>query len=170
MQGIRRQGRAFALQLLYQVEQTRQSDEESLGRFWLTVDASAKAREFALELVRAALKHQAEIDKRLTANLENWKLSRLSVIVRNVLRLGVCEMLYGEKTPHPVVINEAVELTREFMDEESVPFVNKVLEKCWLAGPVPSKPAEPKSTAASGRKSTKKPASKTPRKTKSSSV
>ncbi|MFI5400948.1 MAG: transcription antitermination factor NusB [SAR324 cluster bacterium] len=133
MQGIRRQGRSFALQLLYQVELTQISDEESLGRFWLTVDASAKAQQFALDLVRATLKHRAEIDKRLTANLEHWKLGRLSVVVRNVLRLAVCEMLMLKQTPPAVVINEAVDLTRSFMDEESAPFVNKVLEKCWQA-------------------------------------
>ena len=153
MQGIRRQGRSFALQLLYQVEIAQQHDEETLGRFWLTVDASAKARDFALDLVRATLKHRTEIDKRLTANLEHWKLGRLSVIVRNVLRLAVCEMLVLKQTPPPVVINEAVDLTRAFMDEESAPFVNKVLEKCWQAdgskpapgesGPVP----KPKSRA-----------------------
>lgn len=133
MQGIRRQGRSFALQLLYQVEVTQESREETLNRFWLTVDASAKARDFALELVRRTLEHRPEIDKRLTANLEHWKLSRLSVIVRNVLRLAVCEMLMMRQTPPPVVINEAVDLTRAFMDDESAPFVNKVLEKCWQA-------------------------------------
>jgi len=133
MQGIRRQGRSFALQLLYQVELTEICDDESLGRFWLTVDASAKARQFALDLVHATLKHRTEIDKRLTANLEHWKLGRLSVVVRNVLRLAVCEMLMLKETPHAVVINEAVDLTRSFMDEESAPFVNKVLEKCWQA-------------------------------------
>ncbi len=157
MQGIRRQGRSFALQLLYQVEVAQQSEEESLGRFWLTVDASAKAREFALELVRATVKHRAEIDKRLTANLEHWKLSRLSVIVRNVLRLAVCEMLILKQTPPPVVINEAVDLTRAFMDEESAPFVNKVLEKCWQAdGSKPvgaaGKKAEPHATSEKKRK------------------
>jgi N utilization substance protein B len=151
MQGIRRQGRSFALQLLYQAEIAQQSDEESLGRFWLTVDASAKAREFSLELVRATLKHRAEIDKRLTANLEHWKLSRLSVVVRNVLRLAVCEMLVLKQTPPPVVINEAVDLTRAFMDEESAPFVNKVLEQCWQADG--SKPARAEHKALSGKKS-----------------
>ena len=148
MQGIRRQGRSYALQLLYQIELTQQSDDETLGRFWLTVDASSKTRSFALELVKATLEHRAEIDKRLTANLENWKLGRLSVIVRNVLRLAVCEMLMLRQTPHAVVINEAVDLTRAFMDEESAPFVNKVLEKCWQADgakggvAAPEKPAK----------------------------
>lgn len=122
-----------------------------------TVDASARARDFALELVRATLKQRTEIDKRLTANLEHWKLGRLSVIVRNVLRLAVCEMLMLRQTPHAVVINEAVDLTRSFMDEESAPFVNKVLEKCWQADG--SKPAQP-SGEKPAEKSAEKPAEK----------
>jgi N utilization substance protein B len=150
MQGIRRQGRSFALQLLYQFELNQQSDDEILGRFWLTVDASTKTRNFAMELVHATLKHRAEIDKRLTASLENWKLARLSVIVRNVLRLAVCEMLMLRQTPHAVVINEAVDLTRAFMDEESAPFVNKVLEKCWQADG--SKPVKAAAEKKSGEK------------------
>jgi N utilization substance protein B len=161
MQGIRRQGRSFALQMLYQAEVTQHSDEESLARFWLTVDASAKARDFALELVRATLKHRTDIDKRLTANLEHWKLGRLSVIVRNVLRLAVCEMLMLRQTPHAVVINEAVDLTRSFMDEESAPFVNKVLEKCWQAdGSKPPKAATERQAERQADKQTDKPAEK----------
>lgn len=130
MQGIRRQGRSYALQLLYQVDQTQERSPEALGRFWLTVDASQKPREFAQTLVTAALEHEPQIDKILTAHLEKWKLSRLSVVVRNILRLAVAEMVILKLNPDAVVINEAVELTRAFMDEESVAFVNSVLEKC----------------------------------------
>jgi N utilization substance protein B len=133
MQGIRRQARGYALQLLYQVDLTREHGPEVLGRFWLAVDASQKPREFAMILVNAALENEAKIDKILTANLEKWKLSRLSVVVRNILRLAVAEMLILRLNPVAVVINEAVELTRAFMDEESVAFVNSVLEKCRLA-------------------------------------
>jgi N utilization substance protein B len=133
MQGIRRQGRSFALQLLFQIDITGDSGTASLERFWLTVDASQKARAFAMQLARAVIKHQAEIDRILTANLENWKLSRLSVVVRNILRLAVCELLVLRLNPPPIVINEAVELTYSFMDEESAPFVNSVLERCRLA-------------------------------------
>lgn len=162
MQGIRRQGRSFALQMLYQAEVTQQSDEESLARFWLTVDASAKARNFAVELVQATLKHRPEIDKRLTANLEHWKLGRLSVIVRNALRLAVCEMLMLRQTPPAVVINEAVELTRSFMDEESAPFVNKVLEKCWQAdGSKPPRAAAEKAAEQTAGKEAEAPTEKT---------
>ena len=86
-----------------------------------------------MTLVNAALEHQPKIDRILTANLEKWKLSRLSVVVRNILRLAVAEMLILRLNPEAVVINEAVELTRAFMDEESVAFVNSVLDKCRLA-------------------------------------
>jgi len=130
MQGIRRQGRGYALQLMYQVDQTKSREPEALGRFWLTVDASQKPREFAISLVTAALEHQAKIDKILTANLEKWKLSRLPVVVRNILRLAVAEMVILKLNPGAVVINEAIELTRSYMDEESVAIVNKVLDKC----------------------------------------
>jgi N utilization substance protein B len=134
MQGIRRQGRGYALQLLYQVDQTKTQEPEALGRFWLTVDASQKPREFAVSLVAAALEHQARIDKILTGHLEKWKLSRLPVVVRNILRLAVAEMVILKLNPREVVINEAIELTRSFMDEESVKIVNSVLDKCSRAG------------------------------------
>jgi N utilization substance protein B len=137
MQGIRRQGRGYALQLLYQVEQTQERAPEALGRFWLAVDASQKPREFATTLVNAALEHQERIDQILTQHLEKWKLSRLPVIVRNVLRLAVAEMLILKLNPPPIVINEAMELTRSYMDEESVAFVNSVLDKCAKAPPAP---------------------------------
>lgn len=140
MQGIRRQGRGYALQLLYQVDQTQDRSPEALGRFWMAVDASQKPREFATTLVNAALEHQARIDRILAANLEKWKLSRLPVIVRNILRLAVAEMLILKLNPAPVVINEAVELTRTYMDEESVAFVNSVLDKCAKAQEQPETP------------------------------
>lgn len=145
MQGIRRQGRGYALQLLYQVDQTQNHDAEALGRFWLTVDASQKPREFALTLVQAALENQAKVDKVITANLEKWKLGRLPVVVRNILRLAVTEMLFVKQNPSAVVINEAIELTRSYMDEESVKIVNSVLDKCSkAAGDEDEKPAKPK--------------------------
>ncbi len=146
MQGIRRQGRGYALQLLYQVDQTREHSAEALGRFWLAVDASQKPREFAMKLVAAALEHGPRIDKILTANLEKWKLSRLSVVVRNILRLAVAEMVILKMNPDAVVINEAVELTRAYMDEESVAFVNSVLEKCRSADDGERKAPKSKST------------------------
>ena len=134
MAGTRRKGRAIALQMLYQAE-LNNAPPESLARFWEEMPSSKAAMAFASELAAAARAHQPEIDLAVEEVLENWKLSRLSVVVRNLLRLAVCEMRVLKDTPPQVIINEAVELTREFMDEESVKFVNSVLEKCWHAMP-----------------------------------
>jgi N utilization substance protein B len=152
MQGIRRQGRGYALQLLYQVDQTKAQEPEALGRFWLTVDASQKPREFAMVLVKAALENQAKIDKLIQANLEQWKLGRLPVVVRNILRLAVAEMAILKLNPAAVVINEAIELTRSYMDEESVAIVNSVLDKCSKAHPEGKAPSEGKAKAPKPKK------------------
>ncbi|MCZ6472918.1 MAG: transcription antitermination factor NusB [SAR324 cluster bacterium] len=132
MRGTRSQGRSFALQLLYQAEMNEELAEASASRFWEEQHPSRKARAFAEALVEATLSHMSEIDARLGKELEHWKLGRLSVVVRNLLRMAVCEMLVVGEVPFPVVIDESVELARRFMDEESARFVNSVLEKCWI--------------------------------------
>ena len=134
MHGSRRQGRAFALQLLYQFDIHDPLDEAAIERFWAYQSASARARDFAMALVLGVRAERARIDAWLQGSMEQWKLSRLSVVVRNILRLAACELLVLADVPHPVVINEAVELAHRYMDEDSAHFVNSVLEKCWQAG------------------------------------
>jgi N utilization substance protein B len=142
MQGPRRQGRAFALQLLYQSEMHRVQEPDDFERFWGSHQASKKARTLAESLVRDTLANLPEIDAKLTAELEQWKLSRLPVVVRNLLRMAVCEMVMQRDVPFQVVIDEAVELARDFVDEESSRFVNSVLEKCRLAAGMAGKQAD----------------------------
>ncbi len=133
MFGIRRQSRVFALQLLYLMEM-QQSEAESLQvPYWRRAHASKKARAFAQQLVQNTCEHRPQIDALLTEHLANWKLHRLPVMVRQILRLALCEMLIIKETPHQVVINEALELTRSYMDEASASFINSVLDKCWHA-------------------------------------
>lgn len=141
MQGLRRQGRAYALQLLYQIDISGQRDETVQELFWKESKASPRARAFGEELVQGTLKAQERIDALLSEALENWKMSRLPVIVRNVLRLAACELLVIGSEPHPVVINEALELLREYMDEESAKFANGVLDKIRQTGGEPGKKA-----------------------------
>lgn len=129
MQTLRRQGRNFALQLLYQADLGQVDDAAARDRFWDGSKASKKARAFATDLVTATLSHRREIDRSLTSTLKEWKLQRLSVVVRNVLRLSACELLVIRSEPPAAIINEAVELTRTFMDEDSAKFVNSVLDK-----------------------------------------
>ncbi len=132
MPSPRRQGRELALQLLYQIEIS--GEPEAMARFWERKPASKRVRSLAESLVQGTLAHRSEIDGRITAELEQWKLGRLPVVVRNLLRMAVFEMVIEEDVPYQVVIDEAVDLARDFVDAESSRFVNSVLEKCRLAG------------------------------------
>ena len=132
MQGIRRKSRTTALQILYQHEVNPVPPEQALERLLQVEQVPDKARAYALALVKATLDNMEAIDQRLTQALEHWKLSRLPVVVRHILRMSVCEMLLMEGTPFQVVVNEAVETARKYMDESSAKFVNGVLERCWI--------------------------------------
>ena len=132
MQTLRRQGRNFALQLLYQADIDPSAGAESRDRFWKKSRASKKGRAYATQLAEAALEHRDRIDVALRDSLTQWKIGRLPVIVRSILRLATCELLVIGEEPAAVVINEAIELTRTYMDEESVKIVNSVLDKVRL--------------------------------------
>jgi N utilization substance protein B len=141
MQTLRRQARSYALQLLYQADIDPAAGAPQRERYWAEGRASKKARAYATELVEATLAHRERVDAALGQALEQWKLSRLSVLVRNVLRLATCELLVIASEPPAAIINEAVELTRTYTDEESARFVNSVLDTVRLnaeaAAPLP---------------------------------
>jgi transcription antitermination protein NusB len=140
----RRRARESALQMLYQSEVGRMGPQEAIGTFWRLdrsgedPDASGSSetdepiddvlREFANDLVRETLARVAAIDQLIVTHAHNWRLERMAVIDRLVLRLAVGEMLTHPETPPKVVINEALELARTFSGDESVAFVNGVLD------------------------------------------
>ena len=131
-QGTRRQGRAYALQLLYARGGDTSTDVTGAAVSWadmfeLEVDAPAQA--FARDLVAAATERQAEIDQLITGASKNWRLDRMSRVDRNILRLGACELVAFRDVPVKVVINEAVELAKRFGTAESSAFVNGVLDR-----------------------------------------
>ena len=124
--------RAAALQMLYQCEIGRAGANESIVTYWAAENADAELgeplREFANRLVRGTLDRREEIDGMLTAHAENWRVERMNVIDRLVLRLAVFEMLAESETPSKVIINEAIELARSFSGDAAVGFVNGVLD------------------------------------------
>jgi N utilization substance protein B len=83
-------------------------------------------REFAERLLQGTLKRLAEIDALIETGSRNWRLERMAVVDRSVLRLAVFELIDGE-VPKEVVMNEALELGKEFGSEESASFINGVL-------------------------------------------
>jgi transcription antitermination protein NusB len=153
----RRRARESALQMLYQSEVGRMGPQEAIAAFWRTVlpvdeleDGSVDAtngeigaevdddlRAFANDLVRETLARVEAIDQLLVAHAHNWRLERMAVIDRLVLRLAVCELLTHPETPPKVIINEALELARRFSADESVAFVNGVLDAVRKALPLP---------------------------------
>ena len=128
----RRRGREAALQMLYQWEVGRASAYEAIATYWPAHDAEAEqpetVRGFANGLVRGTIDRVNEIDRLLSAHAENWRVERMAVIDRLILRLAVYEFLADPDTPSRVIINEALELARTYSGEEAVGFVNGVLD------------------------------------------
>ena len=128
----RHRAREAALQMLYQCEIGKAGAYASIATYWPARDAEDDVpeplRTFANDLVRGTLDRQAEIDRMLQAHAQNWRIERMNVIDRLVLRMAVYEMLTQNETPSKVIINEAIELARSFSGEEAVGFVNGVLD------------------------------------------
>ena len=128
----KRRAREAALQMLYQCEVGRADPLESITSYWPSRDADGtvpdRLREFANGVVRGTLDRRDEIDAMLSAHAQNWRVERMTVIDRIVLRMAVYEMLAEADTPSKVIINEAIELARSFSGDEAVGFVNGVLD------------------------------------------
>lgn len=129
----RHRARRQALQLLFQWDLRRTPVDEIIrdyyGSLLVSEDSVAAPRpdEFAQQLFRGVVDSVDAIDERISRNAEHWRMQRMPAVDRNLLRLAVYEMLHTE-TPAAVVIDEALELARQFSGEESVHFVNGVLD------------------------------------------
>ena len=135
--GARRMGRERALQALYQLEQdAKLTAAQALESSWQASDdepRDAEAHAFAVELVEGVRKHLTTIDALLEDNSHNWRVDRMQRIDRNVLRIGVFELLHRPEIPRKVTLNEAVELGKIFGNEASSAFINGLLDKVAAA-------------------------------------
>jgi N utilization substance protein B len=127
--GTRRKSRELALQMLFQFDMSQQTPDHVRSTFWNErKDLDQKVRGFADELFTIASERGKEIDEIIERNAEHWRMERMAVVDRNVLRVGVAEFIGYPDTPRPVVINEALEIGRRFSTPESVQFINGVLD------------------------------------------
>lgn len=126
--GKRRVGREAAIQFLYSNELNDETTPEQIDAFWELRPLRPDARVFAKELVIGVLEHREAIDAALTEKLENYRLERLAAVDRNILRLAIYEIMFREDVPNPVVINEAIEISKRFASTESSSFVNGLLD------------------------------------------
>jgi transcription antitermination protein NusB len=125
----RRKSRELAMQMLFQADMARQSEDEVRATFWRAGDpVDTEVRGFAEDLFRVAMIRQAEIDDLILKNSKNWRLERMAAVDRNLLRMAIGEMLGFKSTPFPVVINEALEIARRYSAPESINFLNGLLD------------------------------------------
>jgi N utilization substance protein B len=121
----RSKARKRALDLLYASDMRRESAVDALDR--AIADGEGPTNDYTAVLVRGVVEHQARIDELLSSYSEGWTLDRMPAVDRNVLRLGVYELLYAEDIPDAVAVTEAMALVRELSTDESPPFVNGIL-------------------------------------------
>lgn len=127
--GARRSGREAALQMLFQLEASGASAAKTIELFWRLFEADPEGRPYADELVKGVESSLADVDKRITAASQNWRLERMSRVDRNLLRMGTYELIMKKDVPRAVVIDEAIELAKSYGTEDSSSFVNGVLDR-----------------------------------------
>ena len=127
MPGTRHKARILALQALYEIDSVTRQPEPVVERLLSETKLSPATGDFVRALVGGAVKNRDEIDRHIQKLAPAWPLNQLALIDRNILRLAIFEILFDNKVPVKVAVNEAVELAKSFGSESSAKFVNGVL-------------------------------------------
>jgi len=127
--GARRRARECALQLLYMWEFHRQTNDFDTAPFWAENQEDQATRAFAEAIVNGVIESIEDIDNIIKSASLNWRIDRMAIVDRNILRIATWELLKVQDTPLKVVLNEAIELGKKFGSEDSSAFVNGVLDK-----------------------------------------
>jgi N utilization substance protein B len=125
----RTRGREVALQLLYQREQNPKIDRAALEQFARERLRDEPIGKFCLFLYDGVVAQLSDIDAKITAAAENWRIARMPTVDRNILRIGAYELLHMQDTPAAVAFDEAIELARRYGTADSSAFVNGVLDR-----------------------------------------
>jgi len=125
----RRKSRELALQVLYQLNISKQDPLAALTQFQEHFLSNGEADDFLKCLVLGVLEHGQEMDRLIGQYSEHWRLDRINLIERNILRMALFELLYCHEIPPKVTINEAIDLGKRFGSEESGSFINGILDR-----------------------------------------
>ena len=126
--GSRHQARERALQILFQYD-IHGKPGLWLDVFWKENEATDDVKAFAERLVAGVLEKKKELDALIGKYATNWKISRMPIVDRNILRAGVYELLWMDDVPAKVTVNEAIELAKSFGDDDASKFVNGILDQ-----------------------------------------
>ncbi len=129
----------MALQILYQMEVSQLPPDDAIPLYYevfssedeLEFQIPMGARPFAEELVYGVELNQQEIDRTLAGSSQHWRIERMTLIDRNILRIALFEMLHMKSIPHKVSINEAIEIAKSFGTEDSGAFINGILDHVY---------------------------------------
>ena len=147
--GSRRKARECALQMLFAADVAGTRGDQLARMFWSELsdgEIEPGAQEFATALALGALAHLDEVDEKIRSRAEHWRISRMALVDRNLLRLAVYEFLH-ESTPRTVTINESLEIARRFSTWEATQFINGILDA--IKRDLDRDSPEPESNAAS---------------------
>jgi len=126
--GSRRRSRELAMQALFYMDNCHDNSEEVLKRFCVNFNPTEDILSFFYRLVRGVVSEGNEIDSIIEKFSSNWKISRMSCVDRNIMRIAVYELLWCGDIPSKVSINEAIDIGKKYGTEESGPFINGILD------------------------------------------
>lgn len=127
--GERRTARECALQLLFQIDVTGEEIETGIDKYWqIKENVTPPVRDFCELLVRGYWKNRETIDKIITENADNWRLDRMALVDRNIMRIAIYEFLFEDDIPEKVSINEGIEIAKRYGGPESTQFINGILD------------------------------------------
>lgn len=126
--GARRKARELALQMLFQYDMAGNTPDMIIATFEDLQKTKPNTREFAIRVFRGTIDMMDKIDEMITAQADNWRLSRMAVVDRNIIRMSIYEFLHENDTPKLVVIDEAIEIAKRFGTQKSPQFINGILD------------------------------------------
>ncbi len=126
--GARRKERDLALQMLFHHDMVGNNPEQIIDTFEELQKSKSNTREFATKIFRGTVDNLEKIDDMIQNQAENWRLSRMAAVDRNIIRMSIYEFLHETDTPKLVVIDEAIEIAKKFGTQKSSQFINGILD------------------------------------------
>lgn len=126
---MRKESREKVFQTLFMMDALGIDPDQAIPLFAMTADSPASDESYYRETVEGVWRHLEEIDGLITSAAANWRIERMALVDRNILRLGAFEICHSPDVPFVVAINEAVELAKRFGSDESGGFINGILDK-----------------------------------------
>jgi len=126
--GKKRQARESALQILFQLEFNDTQIDSAVSQYWEDRKTSQEVMESTALLVKGVVSHLEEIDSIIQGSSENWRISRMVLLDRNILRIAAYELFFGEDLAPAIIMNEAIEIAKKYSGDQSAIFINGILD------------------------------------------